>query len=165
MSESPNEEDTYQHFIQNNFEYKAELINFLNSISTSWNEPNSPPQETGLDKNIASYSGISNYSIINPKQIYQVGRGVDTFDPSLQAQIEGNAQVSNFTPMVHEDSQNQGSNQPLNVPNSSLNTNVQTPNQASIQLERNEDSTNQDSNQTKKVRTLYLSDVFIIIYF
>ena len=153
MSESPNEEDTYQHFIQNNFEYKAELINFLNSISTSWNEPNSPPQETGLDPNIASYSGISNYSIINPKQIYQVGRGVDTFEPSLQAQVEGNAQVSNFTPMVHEDSQNQGSNQPLNVPNSSLNTNVQTPNQASTQSERNEDSTNQDSNQTKKVRT------------
>ena len=153
MSESPNGEDTYQQFIQNDFEYKAELINFLNSISTSWNEPNSPPQETGLDPNIASYSGISNYSIINPKQIYQVGRGVDTFEPSLQAQVEGNAQVSNFTPMVHEDSQNQGSNQPLNLPNSSLNTNVQTPNQASIQLERNEDSTNQDSNKTKKVRT------------
>ena len=153
MSESRNEEDTFQQLIQDNCECNAEIINFLNSISTPRNEPNSFSQETGLDPNIASNSGISNYSIINPKQIYQVGRGVDTFDSSLQAQIEGNPQASNFTPMVHEDSQNQGSNQPLNVPNSSLNTNVQTPNQASIQLEKNEDSTNQDSNKTKKVRT------------
>ena len=153
MGESPNGEDTYQQFIQNDFEYKAELINFYNSISTSWNEQNLFPQETGLDQNIASYSGISNNSIINSEKILLVDTGVDTFDPSLQAQMEGNAQVSNFTPMVDEVSQNQGSNQPLDVPNSSLNTNVQTPNQASIQLKRNEDSSNHGSNQTKAFRT------------
>ena len=54
MSESPNEEDTYQQFIQNDFGCKAELINFLNSISTSWNEQNLFSQETGLDQNITS---------------------------------------------------------------------------------------------------------------
>ena len=138
MGESPNEEDTYQQFIQNDFEYKDELINFYNSISTSWNEQNLFSQETGLDQNITSYSGISNNSIINSEKILLVDTGVDTFDPSLQAQMEGNAQVSNFIPMVDEVSQNQGSNQPLDVPNSSLNTNVQTPNQASIQLELSE---------------------------
>ena len=40
MGESPHGEDTYQQFIQNDFEYKAELINFYNSISTSCNEQN-----------------------------------------------------------------------------------------------------------------------------
>lgn len=81
---------------------------------------------------------LPNNSIMNSPEIILVRRITlrdvrNAFALPLQAQIEGNGQVSGLNSMADEDFPNQGSNQPLAANNSFPLTNEETPNQDSNQ--------------------------------
>ena len=154
----PNEEDDSQSFIENCFPPESRsLNNFYNSIIPSSNEGMSLEEETKLGQN----RPLSYNLIMNSPPIRLVGTGTirevaNAFEPSLQAHIERNAQVSDLIPMAEEEFPNQDFNQSQGVPNLFRITYEETPNQASIQSNNlipvsNEGSSSQGSSQTPKI--------------
>ena len=126
-------------------------------------------EETNLNQNKSSFCEISDNSNMNSTIIRRISLGreelANSFEPSLQDQIEGIRQMDIITPivtqMVCEESPNQGSDQilPENIFlfNPPGRTKEETPNQADIETYNlipasNEDSSNQDLSQTPTFR-------------
>ena len=175
MSDSihiPNEEDNFQSLIENYFSHEFRpLNNFYNSIIPSSNEGMSLEElkeETKLGQNRPLPYNL----IMNSPPIRSVGTGTirevaNEFEPSLQAHIERNAQVSDLIPMAEEEFPNQDFNQSQDVPNLFRITYEETPNQASIQSINlipvsNEGSSSQGSSQTPKIKIDNLNNEIFI---
>ena len=175
MSDSihiPNEEDNFQSLIENYFSHEFRpLNNFYNSIIPSSNEGMSLEElkeETKLGQNRPLPYNL----IMNSPPIRKVGTGTirevaNEFEPSLQAHIERNAQVSDLIPMAEEEFPNQDFNQSQGVPNLFGMTYEETPNQASIQSINlipvsNEGSSSQGSSQTPKIKIDNLNNEIFI---
>ena len=168
----PNEEDDSQSLIENYFPYEFRpLNNFYNSIIPSSNEGMSLEElkeETKLGQNRPLPYNL----IMNSPPIRSVGTGTirevaNEFEPSLQAHIERNAQVSDLIPMAEEEFPNQDFNQSQGVPNLFRITYEETPNQASIQSINlipvsNEGSSSQGSSQTPKIKIDNLNNEIFI---
>ena len=168
----PNEEDNFQSFIENCFPQESRsLNNFYNSIIPSSNEGMSLEElkeETKLGQNRPLPYNL----IMNSPPIRSVGTGTirevaNEFEPSLQAHIERNAQVSDLIPMAEEEFPNQDFNQSQGVPNIFRTTSEETPNQASIQSNNlipvsDEGSSNQGSSQTPKIKIDNLNNEIFI---
>ena len=172
MSDSihiPNEEDNFQSLIENYFSHEFRpLNNFYNSIIPSSNEGMSLEEETKLGQNRPLPYNL----IMNSPPIRKVGTGTirevaNEFEPSLQAHIERNAQVSDLIPMAEEEFPNQDFNRAQGVPNLFGMTYEETPNQASIQSINlipvsNEGSSSQGSSQTPKIKIDNLNNEIFI---
>ena len=168
----PNEEDNFQSLIENYFSHEFRpLNNFYNSIIPSSNEGMS--LEELEEKTKLGQNRLLPYNLImNSPPIRSVGTGTirevaNEFEPSLQAHIERNAQVSDLIPMAEEEFPNQDFNQSQGVPNLFRTTNEETPNQASIQSINlipvsNEGSSNQGSSQTPKIKIDNLNNEIFI---
>ena len=168
----PNEEDNFQSLIENYFSHEFRpLNNFYNSIIPSSNEGMSLEElkeETKLGQNRPLPYNL----IMNSPPIRSVGTGTirevaNEFEPSLQAHIERNAQVSDLIPMAEEEFPNQDFNQSQGVPNLFGMTYEETPNQASIQSNNlipvsDEGSSNQGSSQTPKIKIDNLNNEIFI---
>ena len=168
----PNEEDNFQSLIENYFSHEFRpLNNFYNSIIPSSNEGMSLEElkeETKLGQNRPLPYNL----IMNSPPIRSVGTGTirevaNEFEPSLQAHIERNAQVSDLIPMAEEEFPNQDFNQSQGVPNLFGMTYEETPNQASIQSNNlipvsNEGSSSQGSSQTPKIKIDNLNNEIFI---
>ena len=168
----PNEEDNFQSLIENYFSHEFRpLNNFYNSIIPSSNEGMSLEElkeETKLGQNRPLPYNL----IMNSPPIRSVGTGTirevaNAFEPSLQAHIERNAQVSDLIPMAEEEFPNQDFNKSQGVPNSFRITYEETPNQASIQSINlipvsNEGSSSQGSSQTPKIKIDNLNNEIFI---
>ena len=168
----PNEEDNFQSLIENYFSHEFRpLNNFYNSIIPSSNEGMSLEElkeETKLGQNRPLPYNL----IMNSPPIRSVGTGTirevaNEFEPSLQAHIERNAQVSDLIPMAEEEFPNQDFNQSQGVPNLFRITYEETPNQASIQSNNlipvsDEGSSNQGSSQTPKIKIDNLNNEIFI---
>ena len=168
----PNEEDNFQSLIENYFSHEFRpLNNFYNSIIPSSNEGMSLEElkeETKLGQNRPLPYNL----IMNSPPIRKVGTGTirevaNEFEPSLQAHIERNAQVSDLIPMAEEEFPNQDFNQSQGVPNIFRITYEETPNQASIQSNNlipvsDEGSSNQGSSQTPKIKIDNLNNEIFI---
>ena len=168
----PNEEDNFQSLIENYFSHEFRpLNNFYNSIIPSSNEGMSLEElkeETKLGQNRPLPYNL----IMNSPPIRSVGTGTirevaNEFEPSLQAHIERNAQVSDLIPMAEEEFPNQDFNQSQGVPNIFRTTSEETPNQASIQSNNlipvsDEGSSNQGSSQTPKIKIDNLNNEIFI---
>ena len=165
----PNEEDNFQSLIENYFSHEFRpLNNFYNSIIPSSNEGMSLEEETKLGQNRPLPYNL----IMNSPPIRKVGTGTirevaNEFEPSLQAHIERNAQVSDLIPMAEEEFPNQDFNQSQGVPNIFRITYEETPNQASIQSNNlipvsNEGSSSQGSSQTPKIKIDNLNNEIFI---
>ena len=168
----PNEEDNFQSLIENYFSHEFRpLNNFYNSIIPSSNEGMSLEElkeETKLGQNRPLPYNL----IMNSPPIRSVGTGTirevaNEFEPSLQAHIERNAQVSDLIPMAEEEFPNQDFNQSQGVPNLFGMTYEETPNQASIQSINlipvsNEGSSSQGSSQTPKIKIDNLNNEIFI---
>ena len=168
----PNEEDNFQSLIENYFSHEFRpLNNFYNSIIPSSNEGMSLEElkeETKLGQNRPLPYNL----IMNSPPIRSVGTGTirevaNEFEPSLQAHIERNAQVSDLIPMAEEEFPNQDFNRAQGVPNLFGMTYEETPNQASIQSINlipvsNEGSSSQGSSQTPKIKIDNLNNEIFI---
>ena len=168
----PNEEDNFQSLIENYFSHEFRpLNNFYNSIIPSSNEGMSLEElkeETKLGQNRPLPYNL----IMNSPPIRSVGTGTirevaNEFEPSLQAHIERNAQVSDLIPMAEEEFPNQDFNRAQGVPNLFGMTYEETPNQASIQSNNlipvsDEGSSNQGSSQTPKIKIDNLNNEIFI---
>ena len=168
----PNEEDNFQSLIENYFSHEFRpLNNFYNSIIPSSNEGMSLEElkeETKLGQNRPLPYNL----IMNSPPIRSVGTGTirevaNEFEPSLQAHIERNAQVSDLIPMAEEEFPNQDFNQSQGVPNLFRTTSEETHNQASIQSNNlipvsNEGSSSQGSSQTPKIKIDNLNNEIFI---
>ena len=165
----PNEEDDSQSLIENYFPYEfIPLNNFYNSIIPSSNEGMLLEEETELEQNRPLPYNL----IMNSPPIRSVGTGTirevaNEFEPSLQANIERNAQVSDLIPMAEEEFPNQDFNRAQGVPNLFGMTYEETPNQASIQSNNlipvsNEGSSSQGSSQTPKIKIDNLNNEIFI---
>ena len=168
----PNEEDNFQSLIENYFSHEFRpLNNFYNSIIPSSNEGMSLEElkeETKLGQNRPLPYNL----IMNSPPIRSVGTGTirevaNEFEPSLQAHIERNAQVSDLIPMAEEEFPNQDFNQSQGVPNLFRTTSEETPNQASIQSNNlipviDEGSSSQGSSQTPKIKIDNLNNEIFI---
>lgn len=161
-SDGPFGEDNSQQFSEVNWEPDARLNNFYPS---SLNELKPSSEETNLNLNKFSFCEIPDNSNMNSTIIRRINLRreelANSFEPSLQAQIEGNRQMDIITPiitpMVCEESPNQGSDQILPENNSPGRTKEETPNQDDIKTfnlipVNNEDSSNQDLSQTQTFR-------------
>lgn len=160
--DGPFGEDNSQQFSEVNWEPDARLNNFYPS---SLNELKPSSEETNLNLNKFSFCEIPDNSNMNSTIIRRINLRreelANSFEPSLQAQIEGNRQMDIITPiitpMVCEESPNQGSDQILPENNSPGRTKEETPNQDDIKTfnlipVNNEDSSNQDLSQTQTFR-------------
>ena len=168
----PNEEDDSQSFIENYFPQESRsLNNFYNSIISSSNEGMS--LEELEEKTKLGQNRLLPYNLImNSPPIRKVGTGTirevaNEFEPSLQAHIERNAQVSDLIPMAEEEFPNQDFNQSQGVPNLFRTTSEETHNQASIQSNNlipvsNEGSSSQGSSQTPKIKIDNLNNEIFI---
>ena len=168
----PNEEDNFQSLIENYFSHEFRpLNNFYNSIIPSSNEGMSLEElkeETKLGQNRPLPYNL----IMNSPPIRSVGTGTirevaNEFEPSLQAHIERNAQVSDLIPMAEEEFPNQDFNRAQGVPNLFGMTYEETPNQASFQSNNlipvsNEGSSSQGSSQTPKIKIDNLNNEIFI---
>ena len=162
----PNEEDNFQSLIENYFSHEFRpLNNFYNSIIPSSNEGMSLEEETKLGQNRPLPYNL----IMNSPPIRKVGTGTirevaNEFEPSLQANIERNAQVSDLIPMAEEEFPNQDFNQSQGVPNSFRITYEETPSIQSNNLipVSDEGSSNQGSSQTPKIKIDNLNNEIFI---
>ena len=116
-------------------------------------------EETNLNLSEISDNSNMNSTIIG--RIHFREELSNSFEPSLQAQIEGNGQMANITPIITpkvcEESPNQGSDQILPENNSPGITKEESPNHDDIKTfnlipVNNEDSSNQDLSQTPTFR-------------
>ena len=168
----PNEEDNFQSLIENYFSHEFRpLNNFYNSIIPSSNEGMSL-EELEEKTKLGQNRPLPYNLIMNSPPIRKVGTGTirevaNEFEPSLQAHIERNAQVSDLIPMAEEEFPNQDFNQSQGVPNLFGMTYEETPNQASIQSNNlipvsDEGSSNQGSSQTPKIKIDNLNNEIFI---
>ena len=168
----PNEEDNFQSLIENYFSHEFRpLNNFYNSIIPSSNEGMSL-EELEEKTKLGQNRPLPYNLIMNLPPIRKVGTGTirevaNEFEPSLQAHIERNAQVSDLIPMAEEEFPNQDFNQSQGVSNLFRITYEETPNQASIQSNNlipvsNEGSSSQGSSQTPKIKIDNLNNEIFI---
>jgi len=168
----PNEEDNFQSLIENYFSHEFRpLNNFYNSIIPSSNEGMSL-EELEEKTKLGQNRPLPYNLIMNSPPIRKVGTGTirevaNEFEPSLQAHIEKNAQVSDLIPMAEEEFPNQDFNRAQGVPNLFGITYEETPNQASIQSNNlipvsNEGSSSQGSSQTPKIKIDNLNNEIFI---
>ena len=168
----PNEEDNFQSLIENYFSHEFRpLNNFYNSIIPSSNDGMSL-EELEEKTKLGQNRPLPYNLIMNSPPIRSVGTGTirevaNEFEPSLQAHIERNAQVSDLIPMAEEEFPNQDFNQSQGVPNLFRITYEETPNQASIQSINlipvsNEGSSSQGSSQTPKIKIDNLNNEIFI---
>ena len=168
----PNEEDNFQSLIENYFSHEFRpLNNFYNSIIPSSNDGMSL-EELEEKTKLGQNRPLPYNLIMNSPPIRSVGTGTirevaNEFEPSLQAHIERNAQVSDLIPMAEEEFPNQDFNRAQGVPNLFGMTYEETPNQASIQSNNlipvsNEGSSSQGSSQTPKIKIDNLNNEIFI---
>ena len=163
-SNGPFEEDNSQQFSEVN--WASDVSRLKNFYPPPLNGLMPSSEETNLNQNKLSFCEISDNSNMNSKIIRTISLRseelANSFEPSLQAQIEGKGQMDIITPIItpkvcEEFRLIQGSDQisPENKPPGR--TKEETSNQADTKTynlipENNEDSSNQDLSQTPTFR-------------